>query len=106
MTKKLINSSPTVISLGEYPPAIIPRLMATSAEKCGSNLSPLELINPHSTISGSEPVLKETKNWYLPLNEYQEWLKEWILDGHKEWRPIMSTDSARVGWTWTYSRVR
>ncbi|MBQ2361671.1 MAG: methionine--tRNA ligase, partial [Prevotella sp.] len=45
-----------------------------------------ELINPKSTISGSEPVLKETKNWYLPLNEYQDWLKEWILEGHKEWR--------------------
>ena len=55
-------------------------------EKCGRDLSPTELINPKSTISGSEPVLKETKNWYLPLNEYQEWLKEWILEGHKEWR--------------------
>ncbi|MGN1262992.1 MAG: methionine--tRNA ligase subunit beta, partial [Prevotella sp.] len=44
-------------------------------------------INPQSAISGSKPVLKTTKNWYLPLNEYQEWLKEWILDGHKEWRP-------------------
>ena len=55
-------------------------------EKCGRDLSPTELINPKSTISGSEPVLKETKNWYLPLNEYQDWLKEWILEGHKEWR--------------------
>ena len=56
-------------------------------EKCGRDLSPTELINPKSTISGSTPVLKETKNWYLPLNEYQEWLKQWILEGHKEWRP-------------------
>ena len=56
-------------------------------EKCGRDLSPTELINPKSTISGSTPVLKETKNWYLPLNEYQEWLREWILEGHKEWRP-------------------
>ncbi|MBR5729782.1 MAG: methionine--tRNA ligase [Prevotella sp.] len=56
-------------------------------EKCGRDLSPTELINPKSTISGSQPVLKETKNWYLPLNDYQEWLKEWILEGHKEWRP-------------------
>ena len=56
-------------------------------EKCGRDLSPTELINPKSTISGSKPVLKETKNWYLPLNEYQEWLKQWILEGHKEWRP-------------------
>ncbi len=55
-------------------------------EKCGRDLSPMELINPKSTISGSTPVLKETKNWYLPLNEYQEWLKQWILEGHKEWR--------------------
>ncbi len=56
-------------------------------EKCGRDLSPTELINPKSTISGSQPVLKETKNWYLPLNDYQEWLKEWILKGHQEWRP-------------------
>ena len=56
-------------------------------EKCGSTLSPDELINPKSTISGSTPVLKKTKNWYLPLNEYQDWLKKWILEEHKEWRP-------------------
>ena len=56
-------------------------------EKCGRDLSPTELINPKSTISGSAPVLKETKNWYLPLNEYQEWLRKWILEEHKEWRP-------------------
>ena len=56
-------------------------------EKCGRDLSPTELINPKSTISGSTPVMKETKNWYLPLNEYQEWLKKWILEEHKEWRP-------------------
>lgn len=55
-------------------------------EHCGSDLSPLELINPKSTISGSKPVIKKTKNWYLPLNNYQQWLKQWILDGHKEWR--------------------
>ena len=56
-------------------------------EKCGRDLSPTELINPKSTISGSTPVLKKTKNWYLPLNEYQDWLKQWILEEHKEWRP-------------------
>ena len=55
-------------------------------EKCGRDLSPTELINPKSTISGSAPVLKDTKNWYLPLNQYQDWLKEWILEGHQEWR--------------------
>ena len=56
-------------------------------EKCGRDLSPLELINPKSTISGSTPVMKETKNWYLPLNKYQDWLRQWILEEHKEWRP-------------------
>ena len=55
-------------------------------EKCGRDLSPTELLHPRSTISGSSPVLKKTKNWYLPLNEYQEWLKTWILEGHQEWR--------------------
>jgi len=56
-------------------------------ESCGSSLSPTELINPKSTISGNTPVLKETKHWYLPLNEYEPWLREWILEGHKEWKP-------------------
>ena len=55
-------------------------------EKCGTSLSPLELINPKSAISGSKPVLKETKHWYLPLDKYENWLREWILDGHKEWK--------------------
>ena len=56
-------------------------------EGCGRALEPTELINPRSKETGEVPVLKETKNWYLPLNEYQEWLKQWILEGHKEWRP-------------------
>ena len=56
-------------------------------EKCGSTLSPEELINPHSAISGSEPVKKKTKHWYLPLDQYEGWLKEWILEEHKEWKP-------------------
>lgn len=55
-------------------------------EHCGSDLSPMELINPKSAVSGSKPVIKKTKNWYLPLNEYQTWLKKWILEGHQEWR--------------------
>ncbi len=55
-------------------------------EHCGSDLSPMELINPKSAVSGSKPVIKRTKNWYLPLNEYQTWLKKWILEGHQEWR--------------------
>ncbi len=57
-------------------------------EACGTSLSPLELINPKSALSGKEPVLKETKHWYLPLNEYEDWLREWILEGHKDdWKP-------------------
>ncbi|MCG7280320.1 methionine--tRNA ligase [Chryseobacterium taklimakanense] len=57
-------------------------------EKCGSTLSPSELINPKSMLSGNVPVLKETKNWYLPLNDYENFLNEWIIDGHKDdWKP-------------------
>ena len=57
-------------------------------EKCGSTLSPSELINPKSALSGNIPVLKETKNWYLPLNEYENFLNEWIIEGHKDdWKP-------------------
>ena len=56
-------------------------------EGCGRALEPTELINPRSKETGEAPILKETKNWYLPLNDYQQWLKEWILENHKEWRP-------------------
>jgi len=56
-------------------------------EQCGTSLSPTDLINPVSTISGSQPVLKETKHWYLPLDKYEPWLQEWILEEHKEWKP-------------------
>ena len=73
--------------MGECPHCHNPHAYGDQCEKCGQDLDPTELINPHSTISGSQPVLKETKNWYLPLNEYQNWLKEWILKDHKEWRP-------------------
>ncbi|MBO5186806.1 MAG: methionine--tRNA ligase [Prevotella sp.] len=72
---------------GECPHCHNPKAYGDQCEKCGSDLDPTELINPQSAISGSKPVMRKTKNWYLPLNEYQEWLKEWILDGHKEWRP-------------------
>ena len=56
-------------------------------EKCGATLSPDELINPKSALSGGELVKKETKHWYLPLDKYEGWLSKWILEGHKEWRP-------------------
>lgn len=55
-------------------------------EKCGSTLSPDELINPHSSISGATPIKKKTKHWYLPLDKYEDWLKDWILNNHKEWK--------------------
>ena len=73
--------------MGECPHCGNPNAYGDQCEKCGSDLSPMELKNPHSTISGSQPVIKKTKNWYLPLNDYQEWLKQWILEDHKEWRP-------------------
>ena len=73
--------------MGECPHCHNLNAYGDQCEKCGSDLSPMELINPHSTISGSKPVIKKTKNWFLPLNEYQDWLKKWILEGHKEWRP-------------------
>jgi len=55
-------------------------------EKCGRDLDPTELINPRSKESGAKLILKDTTNWFLPLNDYEGWLKEWILEGHKEWR--------------------
>ncbi len=73
--------------MGTCPHCGNPNAYGDQCEKCGSDLSPMELINPHSTISGAKPELRKTKNWYLPLNNYQDWLKQWILEGHKEWRP-------------------
>jgi methionyl-tRNA synthetase len=55
-------------------------------ERCGSTLSPTELVNPRSNISGSKPVMRETSHWYLPLDRYEAWLKQWILEEHKEWK--------------------
>lgn len=55
-------------------------------EACGTSLNATDLINPKSTISGSVPVLKDTKHWYLPLDQHEPFLREWILEGHKEWK--------------------
>ena len=55
-------------------------------EACGTSLNATDLINPKSTISGSVPVLKDTKHWYLPLDQHEAFLREWILEGHKEWK--------------------
>ena len=56
-------------------------------EQCGTSLSPNDLINPKSTLSGSVPVRKKTKHWYLPLDKHESWLRQWILEEHKEWKP-------------------
>ncbi|WP_313374962.1 methionine--tRNA ligase [Chishuiella sp.] len=72
---------------GECPKCGNPDAYGDQCEKCGSTLSPEELINPRSALSGNTPIKKETKNWYLPLDQYQDFLKEWILDGHKnDWK--------------------
>lgn len=55
-------------------------------ESCGTSLNPTDLIEPKSVISGSKPEMRETKHWYLPLDKYEPFLKEWILEGHKEWK--------------------
>ncbi len=72
---------------GTCPKCGFEKAYGDQCESCGTSLSPTELINPVSMISGNQPVLKETKHWYLPLNDYEPWLKEWILEGHKEWKP-------------------
>ena len=72
---------------GECPHCHFLKAYGDQCEHCGSTLSPNELINPKSAVSGSKPVLKKTKHWYLPLDKYQPWLEKWILEDHKEWRP-------------------
>ena len=57
-------------------------------EQCGSSLNATELINPKSTLSGAEPILKETKHWFLPLDQYEDFMKKWVIEGHKDdWKP-------------------
>jgi len=63
------------------------RAYGDQCENCGTSLNAMDLINPKSVLSGNAPVLKETKHWYLPLDQYDGWLKEWIIEGHKEWKP-------------------
>ena len=71
---------------GECPHCHAEGAYGDQCEKCGTALSPTELINPRSTVSGSKPVLRKTKHWYLPLDRHQEWLEKWILKDHPEWR--------------------
>ena len=72
---------------GECPVCHAADANGDQCEKCGSTLSPDELINPVNAINGNPLVKRKTTHWYLPLNEYQPWLEEWILKEHKEWRP-------------------
>ena len=72
---------------GECPHCHSEGAYGDQCEKCGTSLSPTDLINPKSAISGSKPVMKETKHWYLPLDKHEGWLRKWILEDHKEWRP-------------------
>lgn len=74
---------------GECPHCHNPNAYGDQCEKCGKDLSPTELINPESKVSGSKPVLRKTKHWYLPLDKHQEWLGPWIAS-HPEWRPNVS----------------
>lgn len=74
--------------VGTCPKCAHPNAYGDQCEKCGSTLSPRELINPRSTVSGKPPVLKPTKHWYLPLEKYEPWLREWILKAHQhDWKP-------------------
>ncbi|MBQ1973812.1 MAG: methionine--tRNA ligase [Paraprevotella sp.] len=71
---------------GECPHCHAEGAYGDQCEKCGTSLSPTDLINPKSAISGSAPVMRETKHWYLPLDKHESWLRQWILEDHKEWR--------------------
>ena len=72
--------------VGTCPKCGNPDAYGDQCEKCGSTLSPDELIEPHSKLSGERPIKKSTKHWFLPLDQYEPWLKEWIIEGHKEWK--------------------
>ncbi|MBP5318063.1 MAG: class I tRNA ligase family protein, partial [Paludibacteraceae bacterium] len=73
--------------VGECPKCHAQGAYGDQCEKCGSTLSPEELINPKSSISGRPLIKKPTTHWYLPLDKHEQWLRQWILEDHKEWRP-------------------
>ena len=72
---------------GKCPHCSNERAYGDQCESCGTSLNPTDLINPKSAISGSVPVMRETKHWYLPLDQHEAWLRQWILEEHKEWKP-------------------
>ncbi|MBS1667231.1 MAG: methionine--tRNA ligase [Bacteroidetes bacterium] len=71
---------------GTCPVCANPNAYGDQCERCGSSLSPEQLINPRSTLSDATPIKKKTKHWYFPLQNYEPWLKKWILEDHKEWK--------------------
>jgi methionyl-tRNA synthetase len=73
---------------GTCPHCSFERAYGDQCENCGTSLNATDLINPKSALSGNIPVLKETKHWYLPLDKYEDWLTQWIIEGHKDdWKP-------------------
>lgn len=70
--------------VGTCPNCGHPNAYGDQCEKCGTSLSPKQLINPRSTVSGQAPVLRPTKHWYFPLDKFETWLKEWLIEGHKD----------------------
>ncbi len=72
---------------GTCPKCGFEKAYGDQCESCGTSLNATDLINPKSMLSGNVPVMKETRHWFLPLDQYEPWLKEWILEGHKEWKP-------------------
>ena len=82
---------------GTCPHCSFERAYGDQCESCGTSLSPLDLKNPRSALSGNVPVLKETKHWFLPLDQAEGWLREWIIEGHKDdWKTLESTLSCPV----------
>jgi len=71
---------------GTCPKCNYEKAYGDQCESCGSSLNAIDLINPKSVLSGNKPVLKTTKHWFLPLDQYEPWLREWILENHKEWK--------------------
>ncbi len=106
MMRRRNSSSPTATSWAPVPTCGNPDAYGDQCEKCGSALSPKDLIDPRSTLSGAKPVLKPTKHWYLPMERSQQWVEEWIntgmLDGvqhhdPKEWKSRTCWASATAG---------
>jgi methionyl-tRNA synthetase len=72
---------------GTCPKCNYDKAYGDQCENCGSSLNATDLIDPKSVLSGNKPVMKVTKHWFLPLDKYEPWLRDWILEGHKEWKP-------------------